>query len=36
MRAPGSRAKKTGKKLKRGLATQIICYPRLKTKAVLI
>ena len=36
MKAPGSRAKKTGTKLKRGLATQIMCYPRLKTKAVLV
>jgi hypothetical protein len=36
MRAPGSRAKKTGTTLKRGRATQIVCYPRLRTKAVLV
>jgi hypothetical protein len=36
MKAPGIRAKKTGTKLKRGAATQIMCYPRLETKAVLV
>src|SRR5438309_2214629 len=36
MKAPGIRARKTGTKLKRGSAVQIMCYPRPKTKAVLV
>jgi hypothetical protein len=36
MKAPGARAKKTGTQLKRGLAVQVVCYPRPKTKAVLV
>jgi hypothetical protein len=34
--APGVRAKKTGKKLKRGRALQVMVYPRRKAKAVLV
>jgi len=34
--APGVRAKKTGKKLKRGRALQVMVYPRRKTKSVLV
>jgi hypothetical protein len=34
--APGKRAKKRGTKLKRGAAVQVVCYPRPKTKAVLV
>jgi len=36
MKAPGIRAKKRGTRLKRGAAVQIVCYPRPKTKAVLV
>jgi hypothetical protein len=36
MKAPGRRAKKKGTKLKRGAAVQVVCYPRPKTKAVLV
>ena len=36
MKAPGTRAKKRGTQLKRGLAVQVVCYPRPKTKAVLV
>ena len=36
MKAPGPRARKTGKKLKRGAAVQVVCYPRPKTKAALV
>jgi len=36
MKASGVRAKKRGTKLKRGAAVQIVCYPRPKTKAVLV
>jgi hypothetical protein len=36
MKAPGTRAKKKGTKLKRGAAVQVVCYPRPKTKAVLV
>ena len=34
--APGVRAKKLGKKLKRGRALQVMVYPRRKTKGVLV
>ena len=36
MKPPGTRAKKRGTQLKRGLAVQVVCYPRPKTKAVLV
>ena len=36
MKAPGVRAKKTGKKLRRGAALQVMVYPRLRTKGVLV
>lgn len=36
MKAPGVRARKRGTKLERGLATQVMCYPRLRTKKVLV
>jgi len=36
MVAPGVRAKKTGKKLKRGRALQVMVYPRSKAKGVLV
>ena len=36
MKTPGVRAKKTGTKLKHGAALQIVCYPRRRTKAVLV
>jgi len=36
MKAPGIRAKKTGKRLERGKALQVMTYPRLKTKKVLV
>jgi hypothetical protein len=36
MKAPGVRAKKTGTKLARGRAVQVMCYPRRKTKGVLV
>jgi hypothetical protein len=36
MKAPGTRAKKRGTKLKRGAAVQVVCYPRPRTKAVLV
>lgn len=36
MKPPGPRAKKTGTRLKRGAAVQVVCYPRPKTKAVLV
>jgi hypothetical protein len=36
MKSPGTRAKKTGAKLKRGAAVQIMCYPRPCTKRVLV
>ena len=36
MKPPGPRAKKGGTKLKRGAAVQVVCYPRPKTKAVLV
>jgi hypothetical protein len=35
-KAPGVRAKNRGTKLKRGMATQVMTYPRLKTKKVLV
>lgn len=35
-KAPGIRARKRGTKLKRGAAVQVMCYPRPKTKAVLV
>jgi hypothetical protein len=35
-KAPGVRARKKGTKLQRGKAMQIVCYPRPKTKAVLV
>jgi hypothetical protein len=34
--APGVAAKKVGKKLKHGRALQIMCYPRLRTKGILV
>jgi hypothetical protein len=36
MKAPGVRAKTTGTKLRHGAALQIVCYPRRRTKAVLV
>src|SRR5208337_3977158 len=36
MRAPGRSAWKRGTKLKRGAATQIVTYPRPKTKSALV
>jgi hypothetical protein len=36
MKAPGIRAKKAGTKMRRGAATQVMIYPRPKTKAVLV
>ena len=36
MKAPGVRARKRGTKLKRGAATQVVVYPRQKTKGVLV
>jgi uncharacterized protein (DUF1778 family) len=36
MKAPGVIAKPGGKPLKRGQALQVVCYPRPKTKAVLV
>jgi hypothetical protein len=36
MKAPGIRAKKTGTKLKRGAALQVMVYPRPRTKGVLV
>jgi hypothetical protein len=36
MRAPGIPAKTTGKKLIRGAATQVMIYPRPRTKAALV
>jgi hypothetical protein len=36
MKAPGTRAKKRGTQLNRGLAVQVVCYPRPKTKAALV
>jgi hypothetical protein len=36
MTIPGVRAKKTGTKLARGAAVQVMCYPRPRTKAVLV
>ena len=36
VKAPGVQAGKRGKRLKRGAATQIMAYPRPKTKAVLV
>ena len=36
MKAPGVRARKRGTKLKRGAATQVMVYPRQKTKGVLV
>lgn len=36
MKAPGIRAKKKGTRLKRGAATQVMVYPRQKTKGVLV
>ena len=35
-KAPGVRAKKGGSKLKRGEAVQVMCYPREKTKSLLV
>jgi hypothetical protein len=35
-RAPGVPAKKTGKRLKRGLALQVMIYPRAAAKAVIV
>jgi hypothetical protein len=36
MKIPGVKAKKSGTKLKRGRALQVMTYPRSKTKAVLV
>ncbi len=36
MKAPGRPARKRGTKLRRGKATQIVAYPRARTKAVLV
>jgi hypothetical protein len=36
VRGPGTHAKKTGAKLKRGAALQVMIYPRLATKSVLV
>lgn len=36
MKAPGKRAQTGGKKLKRGAAIQVVCYPRPITKAMLV
>jgi hypothetical protein len=36
MKAPGGRAKTGGKKLTRGAAVQVVCYPRPITKAMLV
>ena len=36
MKAPGRRAQTGGKKLKRGAAIQVVCYPRPVTKAMLV
>ncbi len=36
MKAPGVAAKKTGKKLKRGQALQIMTYPRANAKKALV
>jgi hypothetical protein len=36
MKAPGTRARKRGTRPKRGAAVQVVCYPRPKTKAVLV
>jgi hypothetical protein len=36
MKPPGFRARKVGTRLKRGAAVQVVCYPRPKTKAVLV
>jgi hypothetical protein len=36
MKAPGRRAQTGGKKLKRGAAVQVVCYPRPITKAMLV
>ena len=34
--SPGPKAKKTGKRLKRGKALQVMTYPRARTKSVLV
>ncbi|MFZ0318398.1 MAG: hypothetical protein WAL56_04655 [Candidatus Sulfotelmatobacter sp.] len=36
MTAPGVRAKKSGTKLKHGVALQVMVYPRRRTKGVLV
>lgn len=36
MKAPGIQAKKTGTKLRRGQALQVMCYPRTETKRVIV
>lgn len=36
MKTPGTLAGTTGTKLKRGAAVQVMCYPRPRTKAVLV
>lgn len=36
MNAPGVRAKKTGTRLKRGRALQVMTYPRARTKAQIV
>jgi hypothetical protein len=36
MKAPGRKAQTGGKKLKRGAAIQVVCYPRPITKAMLV
>ena len=36
MKASGRKAQTAGKKLKRGAAIQVVCYPRPITKAMLV
>jgi|CZKS01.1.fsa_nt_gi hypothetical protein len=36
MKAPGRRAQTGGKKLKRGAAVRVVCYPRPITKDMLV
>jgi len=36
VKAPGIRARKTGKRLQRGRALQVMVYPRKETKAALV
>jgi hypothetical protein len=36
MKAPGKKAQTSRRKLKRGAAVQVVCYPRPITKAILV